>query len=164
MEAPAGEAGGGGPFPRMRPTDRKKTYTMPYYADFVAKRSVRLPYAYLIPLAATEAPDKLRQHGVAVERLTEAVTLEVEAFRLKDIKGAERLYQGHRTNAVKGEAAVEKREFPAGTYLRPDGPAPGPPGRLPPRAGERRRPARLELFRPGHRQPVGPRRPDLPRL
>jgi dipeptidyl-peptidase-4 len=117
MEAPAGEAGGGGPFPRMRPTDRKKTYTMPYYADFVAKRSVRLPYAYLIPLAATEAPDKLRQHGVAIERLTEAVTLEVEAFRLTDIKGAERLYQGHRTNTVKGEAAVEKRGFPAGTYL-----------------------------------------------
>ena len=99
----------------MRPTDRKKTYVMPYYADFVAKRSVRLPYAYLIPIAGTEVPDKLRQHGIAVERLTEAATLETEAFRLKEIKGAERLYQGHRTNTVKGEYAVEKREFPKGT-------------------------------------------------
>ena len=116
MEAPA-EAAGGGPFPRMKPTDRKKAYTAPYYADFVAKRSARLPFAYLIPVASTEVPDKLRQHGVSVERLAEAATLEVEAFRLTDIKGAERLYQGHRTNTVKGEAAVEKREFPAGTYL-----------------------------------------------
>jgi Zinc carboxypeptidase len=117
MEAPASPAEGGGPFPRMRPTDRKKTYTMPYYADFVAKRTVRLPYAYLIPLAATDVPDKLRQHGIAVERLTAPVTLETEAFRPKEIKGAERLYQGHRTNTVKGEYAVEKREFPKGTWL-----------------------------------------------
>ena len=118
MEAPAPSAeGGGGPFPRLRPTDRKKTYSMPYFADFVVRRSVRLPYAYLIPVAATDVPDKLRQHGIVVERLTESATLETEAFRLKEIKGAERLYQGHRTNAVKGEYAVEKREFPKGTWL-----------------------------------------------
>jgi hypothetical protein len=118
MEAPTPPAEGApGPFPRLRPTDRKKTYVMPYYADFAAKRSVRLPYAYLIPVAGTEIADKLRQHGIAVERLTEPVTLETEAFRLKDIKGAERLYQGHRTNAVKGEYAVEKREFAKGTWL-----------------------------------------------
>jgi hypothetical protein len=118
MEAPPPPAeGAAGPFPRMRPTDRKKTYVMPYYADFVAKRSVRLPYAYLVPLADPAIPAKLRQHGVAVERLTEAVTLEVEAFRLKEIKGAERLYQGHRTNSVKGEPAVEIREFAPGTVL-----------------------------------------------
>jgi hypothetical protein len=117
MEAPPPAEGGAGPFPRMRPTDRKKAYVMPYYADFVAKRSVRLPFAYLIPVADPAVADKLRQHGVAVERLTGAATLEVEAFRLKEIKGAERLYQGHRTNAVKGEYAVEKREFAAGTYI-----------------------------------------------
>lgn len=114
--APPGEANAG-PFPRMKATDRKKTYVVPYYADFVAKRSVRLPFAYLIPVAGTEVLDKLRQHGIAVERLTEPATLETEAFRLKEIKGAERLYQGHRTNTVKGEYAVEKREFPKGTLL-----------------------------------------------
>jgi len=119
MEAPPAPAGGAapGPFPRLRPTDRPKTYTMPYYADFYAKRSVRLPFAYLIPLASAEAADKLREHGIAVERLASPATLEVEAFRLTEIKGAERLYQGHRTNTVKGEYAVEKREFPAGTWL-----------------------------------------------
>jgi hypothetical protein len=119
MEAPPAPAEGAAPapFPRMRPTDRPKTYAMPYHADFVAKRAVRLPYAYLIPLASTEVPEKLREHGIAVERLTAPATLEAEAFRLKEIKGAERLYQGHRTNAVNGDYAVEKRDFPAGTYL-----------------------------------------------
>jgi hypothetical protein len=107
----------GSPYPQMKRTDRKKTYVMPYFADFVAKRSVRLPYAYLIPLFGTDVLDKLLQHGIAVERLTEPVTLETEAFRLKEIKGADRLYQGHRTNTVKGEYAVEKREFPKGTLV-----------------------------------------------
>ena len=119
MEAPTPPAEGAapGPFPRMRPTDRTKTYVMPYYADFVAKRSVRLPYAYLIPVAGTEIPEKLRQHGIAVERLASPAALETEAFGLKEVKGAERLYQGHRTNTVKGEYAVEKRDFPKGTLL-----------------------------------------------
>lgn len=107
----------GSPYPQVKRTDRKKTYVMSYFADFAAKRTVRLPYAYLIPLSDTAVLDNLRQHGIAVERLTEAATLETEAFRLKEIKGAERLYQGHRTNAVKGEYAVEKREFPKGTLV-----------------------------------------------
>ncbi len=119
MEAPAAPAEGApqGPFPRLRPTNKSKTYTMPYYADFYAKRSVRLPFAYLVPLAETGIADKLRQHGVAVESLTEAASLEVEAFQIKEVKGAERLYQGHRTNTVKGEYAVQKKDFPAGTLL-----------------------------------------------
>jgi hypothetical protein len=107
----------GSPYPQIKRTDRKKTYVMPYFADFVPKRTARIPYAYLIPVFGTDVLDKLRQHGIAVERLTEAVTLETEAFRIKEIKGAERLYQGHRTNAVKGEYAVEKREFPKGTLV-----------------------------------------------
>jgi len=107
----------GSPYPQIKRTDRKKTYVMPYFADFVAKRTARIPYAYIIPVFDAGVLDKLRQHGIAVERLTEAVTLETEAFRLKEIKGAERLYQGHRTNAVKGEYAVEKREFPKGTLV-----------------------------------------------
>ena len=107
----------GSPYPQVKRTDRKKTYVMPYFADFAPKRSVRIPYAYLIPVFDTDVLERLRQHGIAVERLSEPMTLETEAFRLKEIKGAERLYQGHRTNAVKGEYAVEKREFPKGTLV-----------------------------------------------
>jgi Zinc carboxypeptidase len=107
----------GSPFPEVKRTDRKKTYVLPYFADFVPKRTVRLPYAYLIPVFDEGIVDKLRGHGLAVERLAEPATVEVEAFRLKEVKGADRLYQGHRMNQVKGEYAVEKREFPKGTLL-----------------------------------------------
>ncbi len=107
----------GSPFPEMKRTDRKKTYVLPYFADFAPKRSVRLPYAYLIPVFDEDIAAKLRAHGLAVERLAEPATLEVEAFRIKENKAGERLYQGHRMNQVKGEYAADKREFPKGTLM-----------------------------------------------
>ena len=107
----------GPPMPRMKPTDKKKTYIIPYFADFFNKRTVPFPAGYLMPVAPPEVIQKLLQHGLLVERLTQPATLEVETFKMKEIKGAERLYQGHRTNAVKGEYAKAQMEFPPGTVF-----------------------------------------------
>ena len=106
-----------GGFPQVKRTDRKKTYTMPYFADFQPKRTVRVPAAYLVAPADENVLASLLRHGLVVERLVEPSSLEVEAFRLKEVKGAERLFQGHRTNQVKGEYAMEKRDFAAGTLV-----------------------------------------------
>ncbi|MFQ6070104.1 MAG: M14 family metallopeptidase [Candidatus Aminicenantales bacterium] len=104
-------------WPRVEKTDVKKTYLAPYYADFMPKRSVRFPSAYLVSASIPEVKEKLLQHGITVEELTEAVSLEVESFRLTDIKSSERIYQGHRLNSIKGEYFLEKREFPRGTLF-----------------------------------------------
>lgn len=106
-----------GMWPQVKRTDKKKSYTIPYIADFVPKRSVRFPYAYLIPLTDPEITNKLRQHGICVEKLTSAVTLEVESFKLKEVKSDQRPYQGHHMNSVKGEYFIEQKEFPAGTLF-----------------------------------------------
>ena len=107
----------GGGFPQLKRTDVKKTYTMPYYADFQPQRTVRRPAVYLIAPPDEEVLGILHRHGLVVERLVEPVSVEVEVFRLKEVKGAERLFQGHRTNQVKGDYALEKRDFPAGTLV-----------------------------------------------
>ena len=109
----------GARFPQMKPSDRKKAYTIPYFADFVPKRTVPFPAGYLIPasLASPEVVHKLLQHGLLVERLAQPAILEVDSFKMKEIKGAERLYQGHRTNAVKGEYAKASVEFAAGSIF-----------------------------------------------
>jgi hypothetical protein len=107
----------GSPYPQIKRTDRKKTYVMPYLADFYAKRSARLPYAYLIAVFDDDILATLKRHGLSVERLAEPASLEVEAFRIKEVKGAERLYQGHRMNTVSGESAAVRRDFPAGTLV-----------------------------------------------
>jgi len=54
---------------------------------------------------------------LTVEKLTEPASLEVEFFRIKELKAAERINQGHRLNTVKGEYLLETKEFPTGTLL-----------------------------------------------
>jgi hypothetical protein len=103
--------------PQIRRTDKPKAYTVPFFTDFVPKRSVSFPFAYLIPTADPEITNKLLQHGLLVEKLTKSTKLEVESFRITEITGAQRLYQGHRMNSVKGEYNLEEKEFPEGTLF-----------------------------------------------
>jgi len=104
---------------RVRRTEKTQTYTMPFFAEFFAKRSVKLPFGYLIPVPVPEVEAKLRQHGITVEKLTQPVTLTVESFKVTELKGQERPYQGHRLNSVKGEYAEKEKEFPTGTLFIP---------------------------------------------
>jgi len=104
-------------WPLVKKKDKKRTYILPYFSDFVPKRSILFPYAYLIPTASAEITEKLLQHGLSVEKLREPVSLEVESFRIKEIKGASRLFQGHRLNSVKGEYILERKAFPKGTLF-----------------------------------------------
>ena len=61
--------------------------------------------------------EKLLQHGITVERLTEPTTLEVEVFKPTELKKPKQLYQGHYLNSVKGEYGIEKKDFPVGTLF-----------------------------------------------
>ncbi|RFT16466.1 MAG: hypothetical protein OP8BY_1644 [Candidatus Saccharicenans subterraneus] len=107
----------GGGFPQLKPTDRKKPVTVPYFADYRPKRTVPFPFAYLISVPDPDIKEKLLAHGLLVESLKEPVSLEVEIFVPKELKGAERPFQGHRLNQIKGEYKKETRKFPAGTLL-----------------------------------------------
>ena len=110
---------GEGQRPEIRATDKVEVHTVPYYSDWVGKRSVQFPYAYVLGVPDSEVLARLRQHGLLVEKLTEAATLEVEVFRVKELKSEERSYQGHHLNQVKGECAVETKIFPVGTFIIP---------------------------------------------
>lgn len=103
--------------PLVEKTDNKRTYSAPYFCDYVPRRSVPFPFGYLIPISAPDITAKLLQHGITVEKLTEPVTLEVEFFKLKEIESAESLYQGHYLNSVTGEYVLGEKEFPAGTVF-----------------------------------------------
>ncbi len=106
-----------GSYPRQKKTDIKKTYVLPYYADFVPKRTVPFPYGYLISVQTPEVLEKLLQHGITVEKLLKPVSLEVEAFEVGELKAASRLYQGHYLNTVKGEYKTETISFDEGTLF-----------------------------------------------
>jgi hypothetical protein len=104
--------------PRVRPTETTRTYAnVPYLARYVPRRTVQLPRGYLIGVRDHAVIENLLLHGIAVERLVEPVTLQVEAFSVTEVTGNSRLNQGHYTNSVKGEYSTVEREFQVGTYF-----------------------------------------------
>jgi hypothetical protein len=102
---------------RFRKTDRKKTVTVPYIADYYPTKSVRLPFAYILTVDDPLVLNLLRLHGVAIEQLKDTVTLSVERFEIEEMKPQPRLNQGHYTNSVKGRFVPERKRFEAGQYI-----------------------------------------------
>ncbi len=97
--------------------DIKRTYEVPYLADYYATRSVPLPYGYLVTVTAPDIEEKLLQHGLLVEKLTAPATLTVDSFTVSDLESAERLFQGHLLRRAHGEYESVELEFPAGTLF-----------------------------------------------
>ena len=106
-----------GSYPEMKKTDRKKTMVLPFYAEYEAKHSVPFPAGYFITVPDKDVIGKLRQHGLIIERLTQPVTTEVEAFMPKDLKAAQRPFQGHWVDTVTGDYKKVQKDFAAGTYF-----------------------------------------------
>ncbi|MBN1338509.1 MAG: hypothetical protein JXA03_04250 [Bacteroidales bacterium] len=102
---------------RYKQSDRKRTVTVPYIADYIPVKNIAVPYAYLIVVPDPEVLENISSHGIAMEILTEDTRLNVEGFRMNELNGASRLYQGHYCNTIKGELTVENRNFPAGTRI-----------------------------------------------
>jgi len=102
---------------RYKKSDRKRTVTVPYIADYYATKSVRFPYAYIITVPDEKVLDVLHTHGIKTERLANDITLEVEGFCFDEIKPAPRLFQGHYLNQIKGKAVAETKEFKQGTIV-----------------------------------------------
>jgi len=102
---------------RVRPTETLRSYSdVPYLADWAPTRTVPWPNGYLITVPDQAVVEKLLQHGIAVDRLTEPVTLTVEQFNVTGVTGATRLNQGHYNTGVAGDYSTVEKEFPAGTY------------------------------------------------
>ncbi len=98
-----------------------KTFQIPFWRDLVATHSVTLPAAYLIPAGWPQLVEKLRQHGLRVEPLTHAVTLEAQRYRLADPKWADVPFEGRlmlKGFSEKVENAA-KLQFAPGAVLVP---------------------------------------------
>ena len=75
------------------------------------------PYAYVLPREATEAVALLRQHKIAVERLTEPTQLTVSAYTVADVTHAPQYNHAATTTIKVGEVRTTQRTFPAGSYV-----------------------------------------------
>ena len=101
---------------RYRPSEREASWSdVPYLARYTAERMVRRPRGYLLASPDPDVLDVLLAHGIAVERLIEPATVEVQAFEVTGISASRRPNQGHFTSSVEGRYATVEREFAAGS-------------------------------------------------
>ncbi|MGD8330668.1 MAG: DUF2817 domain-containing protein [Acidobacteriota bacterium] len=94
--------------------------TAPIFTRFEPTRTTTRPYGYLIPPGMTRLVPILLEHDIAVKRLTEPMSLEVEAYDATAVETTE-YFQGHYLRAVTADVSTETVDFPAGTFFVPSG-------------------------------------------
>jgi hypothetical protein len=102
---------------RLKPSSRVKQVTVPYLADYFPKRSVPFPYAYILTIPDAKVVNLLKTHGIKIEKLEKTVSLDVQTIKIKELKPAARLNQGHYNNSIKVEYVKEKKDIPAGSLI-----------------------------------------------
>jgi hypothetical protein len=89
------------------------------YGTFAAKRTVPAAPAYLIERESggDVVLAKLLAHGIAVETLTEPLTMEVQRYMVSKTTRSTRAVQNHFTVKLAGDYKSESKSFPPGTLL-----------------------------------------------
>lgn len=96
------------------------TWVIPNFRDLVPTRSVTLPSAWLIPAGWPQLVDKLRQHGVRMERADRPLELTVERNQLDQPKWQQASFEGHHLLREFNQTAVRARlDFAPGAMLVP---------------------------------------------
>ena len=83
---------------------------------FESIESERVPSAYYIPAALSAAIERLRAHGVRLERLDQPTTLPLEEFRIESTQVAAQTVERHQERSVTGRYEPVERMIPAGSY------------------------------------------------
>jgi hypothetical protein len=103
----------------LRRLDVRKPELMWLEATFDSTESERVPSAYYIPPALTTVLDRLRDHGIQLERIDRARTLPLEEFRIETTQVAAQVFEGHQQRAVTGAYQPVERTITSGFYRVP---------------------------------------------
>ena len=103
---------------------RRQTYTgdtvslvVPFFNEVTVTDSATIPVAYVVPPEWTFVPEKLRQHGIRVERLKKETALDVESYKFSDVRFKERPFEGRHMVTFNIRPTRERRVFPAGSVV-----------------------------------------------
>ncbi|MDW7681463.1 MAG: M14 family metallopeptidase, partial [bacterium] len=102
---------------RVKKTDQLKNYQTPFCGDFRITRSIALPKGYFFPANLKEIAQKLIQHEILVERLSQPMRLGLQTFQIKKVDHSERMYQGHLFTTLTGEYQFQELELERGTFF-----------------------------------------------
>lgn len=99
--------------------DVRKPERMWEEATFETTESERVPMAYFVPAEEKVAIERLRAHGITLERVTEPVTLPLEEFQIASTEVTPQAFENHQERTVTGKYARVDRAIPASAYRVP---------------------------------------------
>lgn len=100
----------------ITPTKTHKDYTVPYFTKAVPTREIELPAAYIVAPYHDYIVQKLKEHGITVEKVRKAAAVRAEKFVIEELKLANSLYQGHVFVTLKGRYQEADITIPKGSY------------------------------------------------
>jgi hypothetical protein len=88
-------------------------------AAFESTDAERVPSAYYIPANLTAAIERLRAHGVKMERVEQPAALALEEFQIESTQVTPQAFENHKERTASGKYAPVEQTPPAGTYRIP---------------------------------------------
>ena len=102
----------------LRRTGRMRVQRIPVHDRFDATLTRRLPAAYaLSPETGKLLLERLRAHGIVVQRTEAPWTGDVEIFAIDSVARASRPFQGHQEVRVEGRWSRARHTLPTGTWI-----------------------------------------------
>lgn len=98
-------------------TERIEAQKMPVQVRFESHKWVELPEGWALPGASDAVRQRLLFHGLTVERLTQAASVQTEGFEISKAGQARRAFQGHRLRKLAGRFEKKERHLPPGTLI-----------------------------------------------
>jgi hypothetical protein len=97
--------------------DAPRDFEMPRFDELRVTKSVAAPRAYVVPGEWTEVVERLRAHGIALERLEAPVEAELETYRLESPTWSPAPFEGHHPVRFTARAVRERRTLDPGDVV-----------------------------------------------
>jgi hypothetical protein len=88
-----------------------------YHAAFEATIEATLPRGYVIPAEFSSIIELLQNHGIKVNKLSQAKTFSGEQFIVDQLERSSRKFEGHFMANVKGKFVNARQRFGKGDYI-----------------------------------------------
>jgi len=102
---------------RVSGSEEPRDYEVEYWGRYEATKQVPLPAAYVLPEASDSVVRNLRNHGVRLSVLQQAVKVPVVVRKIASISRSAMAFQQHHLVQLKTEEVRVERELGAGTLI-----------------------------------------------
>lgn len=98
--------------------EKKKTYSIDYYRNYVVTDSVIAPKAYIIPQCYTTLIENMKLNNVVLNQIDRDTILEGEMYRIEELNTSSKAYEKHFYHKKVGVSKkMETVKFYKGDYL-----------------------------------------------